>query len=281
MSIDLINNFIFGDGSNFTFGDGTNFIFGERAELSEDTQELIEYYKNLLIIQYNNKPNAKATIEALIYAIVADSIILAVRDGYDVDTAVGEQLNTLGKYIGVDRFYEGVDLTGDFFGFADATNVGGVSANIIGLNDAQNPDKEGNFLSSDDTLSTNFILDDDTYRTLLRFQIIQNASNYSTKSIIDSINDTFDNVIVIDNQNMTGTYIINGSNSLIEVLIYKDLLPKPMGVRLEVIRGEAFFGFADATNLDASNTYLKGFNDATAGFTQDGKFLNSANDIIT
>lgn len=63
-----------------------------------------EYLSNLLIIQYNNKPRAKATIEALAKMFPVD-LILSVRDGFDIETAEGKQLDILAKYIGAERGY--------------------------------------------------------------------------------------------------------------------------------------------------------------------------------
>ena len=63
-----------------------------------------EYYSNLLILQYHNKPKAKATIEAVVN-LLPDELIQEVINGFDIETAKGKQLDILGEYIGVDRFY--------------------------------------------------------------------------------------------------------------------------------------------------------------------------------
>lgn len=62
------------------------------------------YYSNLLILQYHNKPKAKATIENTV-ALLPDDLILEVGEGFDIETAVGKQLDILGEYAGVDRSY--------------------------------------------------------------------------------------------------------------------------------------------------------------------------------
>ena len=62
------------------------------------------YYSNLLILQYHNKPKARATVEASV-GVLPDDIILDVINGFDMDSAVGAQLDTIGIYVGVDRFY--------------------------------------------------------------------------------------------------------------------------------------------------------------------------------
>lgn len=70
-------------------------------------EDLIRYFTNLLILQYKNKPRAKATIEALTRNAFSDTqnniFPIEVQNAYDLDTAVGEQLDVLGKYLGYDR----------------------------------------------------------------------------------------------------------------------------------------------------------------------------------
>ena len=63
-----------------------------------------EYYSNLLILQYHNKPKARSTIEATT-SLLPDDIIQDVINGFDINTAVGAQLDILGEYIGLDRSY--------------------------------------------------------------------------------------------------------------------------------------------------------------------------------
>jgi hypothetical protein len=62
------------------------------------------YYSNLLILEYHNKPKAKATIEACV-ALMPDDLLREVLGGFDIETAVGKQLDILGEYVGVDRYY--------------------------------------------------------------------------------------------------------------------------------------------------------------------------------
>lgn len=63
-----------------------------------------KYLSSLLIIQYHNKSRAVETIESL-GEIFPDELILAVRDAFNIDTAVGVNLDVLGKYLGVNRWY--------------------------------------------------------------------------------------------------------------------------------------------------------------------------------
>lgn len=67
-----------------------------------------KYLSSLLIIQYNGKGKASATIEALA-KMFPDKLIMQVRDAFNLDTATGKALDTLAKYVGVTRFYYNTD----------------------------------------------------------------------------------------------------------------------------------------------------------------------------
>lgn len=65
--------------------------------------ELKAYYADLLILQYRSKPRAYATIQASVDLFIQNQILFAIRDAFDIDTAIGAQLDILGKYAGVSR----------------------------------------------------------------------------------------------------------------------------------------------------------------------------------
>ena len=68
-------------------------------------QEMQDYYSNLLIIQYNGKAKAKATIELITRLIYSNMALLQIRDAFDWRTADLAQLEIIGKWVGVDRSY--------------------------------------------------------------------------------------------------------------------------------------------------------------------------------
>lgn len=72
--------------------------------------ELIAYYVGLLILQYRQEPRARATIAAQVAPIIMNQLPLAAQDAFNVDTAIGAQLDVLGKYAGVTR--NGFGFTG-------------------------------------------------------------------------------------------------------------------------------------------------------------------------
>lgn len=73
-------------------------------------QEIINYYANLLILQYRSKPKAYATVQTLVTPVVMDQLPDAVQNAFELESAVGVQLDVIGKYAGVNRL--GADFSG-------------------------------------------------------------------------------------------------------------------------------------------------------------------------
>jgi len=76
-----------------------------------NVSNIAQYYADLLIIQYNGKPKASATIKTMVNIILQNGILLDVLDAFNPETCVGKQQDILGKWIGVDRYYLGDGLT--------------------------------------------------------------------------------------------------------------------------------------------------------------------------
>lgn len=178
--------------------------------------ELDTYYSNLLVLQYHNKPKAKATIESTV-GLLPDNLILDVINGFDIESAVGEQLDVLGVYVGVDRFYD---------------NNGDIEA-----------------------------LDDDDFRILVKLKAIANTSDLSHKSLDDALFHFFGNDVRMDSAgNMEMSYFVpKGKTAIILAAIQKEVLPRPMGVRVAYINenDKIFFGFCTYDNQSVA--YKTGF----------------------
>ena len=75
-----------------------------------ELEDLTAYYQNLLIKQYYQKTKANSTIGALSLSMLSDLVFYEVRDAFNVDDAIGVQLDVLGKYVGANRY--ALDNTG-------------------------------------------------------------------------------------------------------------------------------------------------------------------------
>lgn len=182
--------------------------------------DLAEYYAGLLIIQYIGKMRAHATIVAQTTPVFMpqsdpeDPILpFAVQDGFNIDTAEGDQLDTLGKYTGVTRsglgFFSNIVLDDSDFRLLIRMAI---ASNSLG--------------SSLYDIRT-FI---NTYFDGLIY--VTDYANMHMSYLID-------------------TSI--GSADLIELFVTEGLLPRPMGVAMSVIAApviDQFFGCCSYENPD-------------------------------
>lgn len=202
-----------------------------------DINEIVDYYSNLLIIQYNNKPKASATIQLMVTELIANGILFDIRDGYDIDTAVGAQLDILGKYIGVNRIFQDNILT-NMFSLETYTESDPTLEDRWGFVTYANfaTTLENGVVNYQSVLTTNFLLNDADYRTLLKLKIIQNYSNGSHKQIDDAMFAFFGNEItVVQNATMQMTYTVPFNlSAVLNAAIVLGVLPKPIGVKLIV-----------------------------------------------
>lgn len=180
------------------------------------TQELINYYANLLIIQYIGKPKAYATIQALVKMVVMDQLPLAAQNAFNMDgTAIGVQLDVLGKYVGVTR--NGYDLFGNPITLNDADFFTFIKLAII-------TNSAGSDLNTIQNLLNQFFPGE-----VFVFDHKDMRMSYLINSTI-------------------------GSQALVELFITEGKLPKPMGVQLAApiyASNLKFFGMVDAQDVSA------------------------------
>lgn len=187
------------------------------------TSEIIQYYADLLILQYIGKPRAYATIEALVKMVIMDQLPLEVESAFNIDTAVGNQLDTLGKYAGVTR---------SGYGFTS-------------------------FITLDDDdfrqLIKVAIIKNTSFSDLGTIQTLLNQFFPGELFVFD-----FKNMRM--GYFMADTV---GSQDLAELFVKEGLLPKPMGVQLAALIYapviDSFFGFqtylTEPYNNNPFNTY--------------------------
>lgn len=199
-------------------------------------------YLNLLILQYFDLPKASATIKALTskYKEFYD-VMIQFEEAFDIDTAEGVQLDTIGKIVGLSRIVPDV-IPKVYFGFGTA------NTDTFG--------KAPFFRTFDDVL-TDTQLNDSDYRFFLKAKI---AKNVVTAKMIDndlSIQDAISfmfgaDAYINDNQDMTMTLYIDESypTRLLTFLNALDLIPRPqaVGIRYAIIISSKTFGFSNNPN---------------------------------
>lgn len=194
-----------------------------------DTDDLVSYYVNRLLWEYQ-KPKAQQTIAILIKQLVADGLLWQIEDGFTLDTAVGPQLDILGKYIGLPRTI-GDPAPLPFFGFVDY--VGANPQNMHGLTDYNSGvNNDAVFYTYGYNAQAATALSDTSYLLMLLFKIQLNISDNTLYTIQNILFTLFGGKVrVVDNANMSLTYYV-GSNLAVSPGVLTPYLPKPMGVRI-------------------------------------------------
>jgi hypothetical protein len=248
-------------------------------------EELKQYYKDLLIVQYSDKPKAMETIKelsGLVFPVNSASgnlLLDDIKNAFNLDTAEGVQLDTIGGYVGVDRFYTGNLYDSlDLFGFIDYNNNG----SDFGFNDYStfDSDQSDGMLTYDKLISLNNKLDDDNYRFLIKLKILQNTSDHTNKSIDDGLFSFFENdLFMVDNGDMSISYFLSPKyKTILQVAIQKNIIPKPMGVKIKnFIKQNTYFGCYNY-DMETVPSWLVGFSDYSNFETKEGKVL-TYNDI--
>lgn len=199
--------------------------------------QLKNYYANLLIIQYNGKPKASATIKLFVDLLYANMILLQVRDGFDWRTALLAQLRIIGKWVGVDEFYKGQLF--DFHPWfslidwdSEPDNLQGGFSTFENFNTL-----EGGFLDYENINPTQNRLPVEQYRILIGLKIIKNNIDHKCKTIDDAIWDYFKGEVytVWNLENRTLIYYYPSElNIIMQVAADKNILPCPPTVKLQL-----------------------------------------------
>lgn len=67
------------------------------------TEEIVEYYADLLIIQYRSKEKAREMIKIGVRPYIMNQLPTAIENAFSIEDAIGKQLDILGKYVDIPR----------------------------------------------------------------------------------------------------------------------------------------------------------------------------------
>lgn len=146
------------------------------------------YYPNLLIKQYYDKPKARKTIE-LLASLLPINPLEEMNKAYELDSALSQQLAILARWVGVDKNYPSPRYkTGTYFAMPHIRGTGIELTDAVqsGFQEFDNPQPwNGPFLTSDDLIFDDNIIADNDLITLIKLKIIKNNVR-ATKGKIDS-----------------------------------------------------------------------------------------------
>lgn len=188
-----------------------------------------ERYESLITSEHNQQPKFMATVKNLVQPLanLYDLLMTAYAD-YDVDWAVGKQLDVVGEWVGVTRFVPFV-LVLDYFGFDEGF------AYMKTFGEEGLPYIGARFMEEGEQYSGVSTLEDPEYRLLLKAKIVKNQSRGTYSDVLQALAFLFNiGCSITDNGDMTfniyiGRPLSTTENSLITNL---DILPRPAGVRI-------------------------------------------------
>ncbi len=211
-------------------------------------------YVNLLTGEHRDKPKLVAVVEALTAGPVdLINAEYAFTSDFDLDSAVGVQLDQVGLWIGVGRTLQ-APLPNTYFSF-DTLGLGW---------------DEGVWYEEGVPDSGVVVLPDEDYRTLLKARIKANRWDGTLPTLIEILQSIFVGsltyVYAVDNQDMSMTILLAGAlPTPIQLALLQGgyLIPKPMGVRVGYyttsVDGDALFGW------DVENSYIQGWDSGAWG----------------
>jgi hypothetical protein len=200
-------------------------------------------YLNLITTEHRDKPVFIETLSAIGQPLIdMMALIESMPEAFDIDSAVGVQLDALGVWIGRSRFIA-VPITDVYFEW-DLANVGWEAGTWQG--------------PYDPTTGLNS-LPDDAYRTLLKAKIAANRWDGTIPGAYEVFGQVFGSPVIIqDNQDMS--MVIAAPNNTLDAvsiaLLTGGYIPlKPAGVRV------AYYATSDSSifSWDVSGTDLQGW----------------------
>lgn len=182
---------------------------------------ILDDYLGLITSEFRNQPNFIATLTAVgdLFVHIQD-VITSMVPKYDVDVAVGAQLDVIGLWVGISRNVT-IPIDGVYFSWDGDYTVGwdyGVWQATISPTSVT-------------------VLPDDIYRTLIKAKIAANSWDGTTDGAYAIWEQVFSNfeILIQDYQNMSYDLAIVGGivDSLTLALIASGAIPlKPEGVRV-------------------------------------------------
>lgn len=189
------------------------------------------YYADLLILQYRNKPKARATVKMLVDICMGDGLVFELNDCLNIDTAVGKQLDLIGQILGCNRNIYGLNPDINFFSFE--------KTNAYGFSD-KNALSEGDWKTFSNSTGSAYGLSDGDYRQLLKFKAAINVMRGSMKGMDEALYQIFgDNVTIQNNQDLSITYVIEQQTLVTQAAELLGYFKAPPGVTINFSYGSS------------------------------------------
>lgn len=206
-------------------------------------EEIKSWIKDLIIVQYKQSKKNRALIDLLVELIFANNLILQIRDlCLNVEESVGAQLDVVGKWVGVDRYYGGELWTHPYLSFPFYSTIKDSLYNQYqgGFSKYSNfEDRDGGFLTYktwQDVRTKINQMGDEYFRHLIKLKIIKNSINHTCKNIDDAIWKWSNGNVYTTWGVMELTYHYTPLyKNIITLAQYKNVIPRPTGCTINFV----------------------------------------------
>lgn len=201
------------------------------------TEDLISYYKALLILQYASLGNALGTVDAFIGELIQDQIIDKVRNAFDLDTAIGRQLDILGTYRGINRVVFGA-APGNFWSLVPYSDA--LPGSYFGWAEYNDPVPSWLWEQYHDLDNVSYALSDSQMRRLIKFKALVDSWDGTLGGLDNILYLTFGaEVFLMDNEDMSIIYqhilADPDPDHLFEIAVLAGTFPNPAGVSFTTV----------------------------------------------
>lgn len=211
-----------------------------------------EYYESLITSEYRLAKKYKKMVGDMTkYGLATDTAAESFQKAFDVETAEGDQLDTLGEIVGVSRTLDFEPPEGSSLDIVcpNATEMkADLEPSIYKIYQMPTPSQIADasvivsiIMSGGEAedVSGAFRVNDDTYRKMVKSRIIQNIWRGDPRTLYDMWKTLYPDgsIQIQDLQDMTYNVVIMGDFSVLEVELIRRgiLIPKPEGVRVYIV----------------------------------------------
>ena len=205
----------------------------------------LDYYKRLVTSEYRSSTRFMSMVQKLVnYGLDIDDSINNMLLAFEVDNASTAQLDILGSIVGTSRqlsFEPSAAAIGEVICPSPAEMASGEIYPIIYT---PTPDKHAST-----QLLTGYppaemgegnLLDDDVFRLMIKARIIQNTWKGTINELYElwsSVMGTDKKLLIEDLQDMSYNIVLQGDYSQLEeeLIVHAYVIPKPQGVRINVL----------------------------------------------
>lgn len=205
-------------------------------------------YTDLITSEHINKPkfNALVTLIGQAFSDIVD-VAQSIPAAYDIDNAIGAQLDVIGEWVGRPRVVEDI-LDVAFFGFQD-------DGAALPFGELINPSIGGRFYEQFEGFASSSTLADPEYRTILKAKIVRNQWDGTTGGLEAALTYVFGvPCAIVDNGTLSLQIFIGRPITAIEKTLLStfDLLPRPAGVVIQAIQYQSFLAGAAVSATTAT-----------------------------